>query len=77
MHVTTNIAADCRKVLRLRTPQFVGCAPTLGEFIEALRRLGLRDDDVISSIEFGVSAAGSASVMADTNEHGHFDIKEG
>jgi hypothetical protein len=55
-------------------PPFAGW--TFGSFVDACRRLGLRDNDPLSGIEFGVVQAGSRClVMSQEDEHG-WSIRE-
>ena len=72
---TTDIGADLGKVLLLRRPQSAGF--TVGDFFTALRRLGIRDTDELSSIEYGVGQMGNGCISADVDEHGRLEIREG
>jgi hypothetical protein len=54
----------------------VGVGHTVGHFIEALRRLGLRDEDTLASIEYGTSQMGHGRIVAEFNDDGHVEVRE-
>lgn len=49
---------------------------TLGEFIDAVVSLGVRLDEPLASIEFGVSLWGSGYVQVHRGEDGTVEIRE-
>jgi hypothetical protein len=49
---------------------------TVGEFLQALQLLGVREDDALASIEFGVRRYGNRHVCAERNEFGAVEIRE-
>ena len=73
--VTTNIADDLSRVLRLRCAVSTGF--TWGDFQDAVARLGIRRTDELSSIEYGCGQMGNGCISADVDDHGKLEIKEG
>lgn len=50
---------------------------TVGDFINALHELGIRDSDPLASIEYGVAALPSTGwIEAERDEHGGIEIRE-
>lgn len=73
---TTNatIAADLTASLFLRA-KGVDAGQTVGDFIAALRQLGITDDMPLASIEYGIRKIGSGRVTVDV-EHDGLEIRE-
>ncbi len=72
--VTTNdtILADLEKSLRARTGVPAGL--TWGDFQHAMRLLGVKDSDTLSSIEFGISQYGTDHIVRE--DHDGVEIRE-
>lgn len=49
---------------------------TFGDFVAAAKELGVKDSDVLSSIEFGVSQYGSGLLQADRDDSGAVELRE-
>jgi len=51
---------------------------TVGDFIKALRELGVRDDDVLSSIEYGIGRTrfSTGYIHAERDENGDWEFRE-
>ena len=75
MHVTANttIAADLQRSLRARGG--VPAGMTWASFRAAMEQLGVRDDDYLGSIEYGVMQGGSGYLVRD-DENGLVEIRE-
>lgn len=76
-HVTTNrtIGRDLRASLAARTGVRAGC--TWGDFTRAVEGLGVRENDQLASIEYGVAQDGNGLLLMDTDDAGCVDIREG
>lgn len=72
--VTTNqtIAADLRRSLQARRR-----VRTLAEFIDAALEAGIRLNEPLASIEFGVTAFGNGQLVLEMNDSGDYEIREG
>lgn len=70
MRVTTDdsVIDDLRASVNAR--QGVAAGSTFGEFLAACRRMGIRDEDKLASIEFGVSAYGNGWITRDDDIDG-------
>ena len=53
----------------------VAAGRTVGQFINALRALGLTDDMGLASIEYGVAQMGSGRLVAEIGDHG-IEVRE-
>lgn len=75
-HVTTNrsTSADLKASLIARGGA-VGMGLTFGDFIDACRRLGIKDSDALSSIEIGISQFGGGYITRDPDADG-VEIRE-
>lgn len=61
---------------RLKSRTGVDAGTTWAEFVEAVERLGVRPEDNIASIEWGIAATGSGLLTVDEDELGFKDIRE-
>ena len=72
MEATVNVKAAL--VTSLNARRGVSAGTTWGEFQAAMRDLGVRDRDTLSSIEYGVAAKGSGLIVRDDDDDGgNFD----
>jgi hypothetical protein len=67
VRITTNIGGDLRRSLLARA---VNAGETWGEFVAAVERLGVRPDDLVTSIEFGVAHGGSRCIVRQFGDDG-------
>jgi len=49
---------------------------TVGDFLNALRQLGVRDEDDLGSIEYGISQFHTAHICVERDEHGAWEVRE-
>lgn len=55
----------------------VEAGTTWGQFKAAMDRLYVRDEDVLSMVEFGISQAGNGRLVREDDDHGQVEIREG
>ena len=75
-HITTNetMRDDLTRSLLRNGRAYAGF--TWGEFQRAMEAFGVRSDDKLASIEFGISQMGSGWLTFDRDEDGAVEIRE-
>lgn len=71
--VTTNIAEDCRAILKLRGWPM---GTTLNDFYLACIDAGMPPDAPLASIEVGISQFPTGRILVEQDEHGAYEIRE-
>ena len=71
---TTDIKRTLRTTLQVR--EGVGAGVTWRDFMLAMTRLGVKPDDWVASIEYGVAQGGTNVLTRDEDEHGGIEIRE-
>lgn len=74
MRTTSHIAWDLRAVLQQRGAV---AGNTWGSFKEAMAALGVKDDMLLASIEYGVAQDGSGRIVAEVDpDLGELEVRE-
>lgn len=73
-HVTTDrtLLRDLQRSLKARG---FDAGTTFGDFVEAVKRAGIRDNDPLGSIEYGVSQTPTGRIVVDHTDDG-IEIRE-